>query len=165
MNGNVTQFFEQRAIHLAILHLTRREDLIVTQPRRDYGLDILVEIGHGKRATGRMFGVQIKAQQALPISSHDQGTASHVTIDMQPSTVLQDLPFPLCWFVFQMHDDGGYYRWLNEPSIQHGDEPLLRVNHDNTFAPLTSDAIDRIVEQVTLWYEKRHVPEQEAVFA
>lgn len=165
MNGNVVQFFEQRAIHLSILHLTRRSDLIVTQPRHDYGLDILVEIGHAARATGRMFGVQIKALQELPIRSQLQEGSHDVVIPLQPSPQLEDLPFPLCWFVFQMRDDAGFYRWPNEPYVPDGDTPLLCYNAENIFTPLTSEAVDHIVDQVDMWYERRQTSERRVVFA
>ena len=43
MKKNNSWFIAERAIHLAILHQTRRSDLIVTRPDENYGIDILVE--------------------------------------------------------------------------------------------------------------------------
>ncbi len=156
-------FGRQRAEHLAILHLTRRSDLLVSEPRleADNGVDFLVEICKNSRITGRMFGVQVKASTHLQISpltenevkiAHRDGAAIHL-----PST-LEDLPFPFCLFLFQMEDDEGYYRWLNQPVITEGISELA-VNRKNIFKKLTKESLDDIVEQVNGWYAKRHVSE------
>lgn len=159
-------FVEQRAIHLAIMYLTRRDDLVVTQPDVDYGLDILVEISQENKATGRMFGVQIKAGQYLKITPDGSSGNREVKIAIELPSALEDLPFPLCLFVFQMDNDAGFYRWLNEPVIDEEGLPRLVLHKENLFKPLTKDELDTLVEQVNTWYEKRRISEyQEAVYA
>src|SRR4051794_21937901 len=64
--GNEPWYLGLRAENLLMVHLTRRDDLIVSVPRSDNtGLDCLVSITKEHRDTGRVFGVILKAGRSL----------------------------------------------------------------------------------------------------
>lgn len=49
-------FVEERADHLALMHLTRRDDLRVVRQHHGSGMDLLVTILNGGLFSGRQFG-------------------------------------------------------------------------------------------------------------
>jgi hypothetical protein len=53
---NNTALLEQRALHLAIVHLSQRDDLIIEQPKAESGVDLLVTIKQDGKITWRLFG-------------------------------------------------------------------------------------------------------------
>ena len=166
MEKKEVSFFEQRAIHLAIMHLTRRDDLVVTQPETDYGVDLLVEISQEHKATGRMFGVQVKTSQRMTMTSDNASGHPDVTFDLELPSIPDDLPFPLCLFLFRMDNDAGYVRWLKAPIVNDEGMPKLGHKQENLFKFLTKDELDALVEQVNIWYEKRRTFEyQEEAYA
>ncbi|MBI1927987.1 DUF4365 domain-containing protein [Candidatus Poribacteria bacterium] len=148
-------FIGQRAEHLAILHLTRRGDLVVTQASTDDGPDILVEISRNNKVTGRIFGVQVKASQRFRIVPDNSLRGDEFKIPIRAFSMPEDLPFPLCLFLFQMENDEGFYRWLIEPIVRTESRPKLLVNEENIFRKLTREELDSIVGQVNNWYENR----------
>ncbi len=139
-------FIEEWAIHLAILHLTRREDLMVTQPAAEYGLDILVEIHKGDKATGRMFGVQIQGCGQLHKTHVDSSGDNEFRVSVPIPLILEDLPFPLCLFVFEMENDEGCYRWISKPMFSSDSFPKLSLIKENIFRMLSREELDTIVE-------------------
>lgn len=156
-------FIEERAIHLSILHLTRREGLVVTQPVAEYGLDILVEIHKDGKATGRMFGGQIQGCMHLQKTRVDSSDGNEFAVPVPIPLILEDLPFPLCLFVFEMENDEGCYRWINKPIISPDSIPKLSLIKENIFRMLTREELDALVEQVDAWYEKRRVAERRSL--
>ena len=64
-----------RSEALAIVYLTRRDDLIVSQPQAQGagGLDIIVTITKDGNSSGRMFGVELNATASSSelIQQHD----------------------------------------------------------------------------------------------
>jgi len=144
----------QRAIQLAIVYFSRRNDLLITQPPEfDYGVDLLISVTQHGQPTGRLFGVQIKASRHLQIKSVSLDKNEY-KIKVATPEVLKDLPFPLCVVVFNMENDDGYYRWVLEPIVR-PDNTYLSVNTRDIFKKLTKEELDIIVEQVNQWYEKR----------
>ncbi len=158
-------FIKERAIHLAILRLTRREDLVVTQPAAEYGLDILVEIHKDKKATGRMFGVQIQGSRRLRKTPVDSSGGDKFTVSAPIPLILEDLPFPLCLFIFEMENDEGCYRWINKPIILSDSIPKLSLIKENIFKMLTGEELDNIVARVDAWYENRRIAERRQMYA
>lgn len=157
MNISEKRFVEQRAVQLAILILSRRRDLLISETHgaQEYGFDLLVNVTHDGQATGRMFGVEVKARtilQAVPV-----GDNNTYKINIPASPFPQDLPFPLCLFAFDMESDQGYYRWLLSPVIADGDGPKLLLNQESIFLKLSTETLDQIVQMVDAWYEKRAV--------
>jgi hypothetical protein len=55
-------YLDTRAEYLAIIHLSRRDDLVITkQPdAEEHGFDMLVSICQNQKPTGRVFGIQLK---------------------------------------------------------------------------------------------------------
>ena len=144
-----------RAEQLAILYLSRRDDLIITRSEADYGIDFLVSICKDNKLIGRVFGVQIKAIMSLKPLCQGSFDSNEIKLNVGKTFVLKDIPFPLCLFVFAMDNDEGYYRWIKKPVLDSEEHPKLLFNEANLFKKLTKEALDNIVAQVNLWYEKR----------
>ncbi len=106
----------KRAEQLAVLYLSRRNDIEITaRPYADYGPDFLVSICKENEYTGRIFGIQLKARVSLqPVCKADK---NEIKLDIGTIPVPEDIPFPLCLFVFAMENDDGYYRWIKKPVI------------------------------------------------
>jgi hypothetical protein len=45
-----------------------------------------------------------------------------------------------------MENDDGYYQWINQP---------FPHSKYNLFKPLTRAALDNIIEEVNIWYDKK----------
>lgn len=155
MKINEVALLEQRAERLAIIHLSRRDDLNVTQSQEEYGIDLLVSLTKAGKTTGRLFGVMVKATRSLPVKGAGS-EGEQIKLQISASKVLEDLPFPLALFVFNMEDDKGYFRWLLSPVLTFANVSRLSVNHDSTFTQISTTTIDQIVAQVNQWYEFRH---------
>jgi hypothetical protein len=153
MKGNGTWLLEQRALHLAIVHLSRRDDLAIAQPKDESGLDLLVTIEQAGKVTGRLFGVIVKASRALSLKP--TGQENQFKIYLPPPLMPEEVPFPLAMFVFDMADDEGYYRWLLSPVLLPETVASLQLNPANTFTKLTPASIDAAIAQVNRWYEWR----------
>src|SRR5688500_11819824 len=80
MKRDMRQFFAERAELLAVIHLTRRDDLALDRlASSDSGVDFLVTLVQGGVPTGRMFGVQVNAREgsvARPRDLHPAGDLS-----------------------------------------------------------------------------------------
>jgi hypothetical protein len=141
-------YLDTRAEYLAIIHLSRRDDLVITkQPEADnYGFDILVSICNNKRPTGRVFGIQLKAVMSLKPFFEDQ-RANEIQLNLTTFKP-KDIPFPLYLFVFTMENDDGYYQRINQ---------AFRHRQNNLFKTLTREELDNIVEEVNLWYDEQPV--------
>lgn len=149
-------YLAKRAKQLAIVYLSRRDDLIITEHEGpDFGVDLLVTLTKDGNYTGRVFGVEVKAlrshQQPRRISSDVDG----VHLNIGKVAIPKDIPFPLCLFAFIMENDEGYYRWIKEPIYGVGGEPHLAINATNAFRKLDSKAINDIVAEVNNWYENK----------
>lgn len=144
-------YIDQRAEQLAFVYLSRCDDLLINRQTNDFLIDYLVTITDNGNYTGKLFGVQVKAQ--LAIRPERRGAA--FVIDLAPSLIPEEIPFPLCLFVFSMDTDSGYYRWLKEPKLDEVGSAALVINRTNTFRELTRVALDQIVDQINLWYERQ----------
>lgn len=142
-------YIGQRAEALTKVLLTRRNDLVVTTLQDDnHGLDYRVEITADGQATGRIFGVQVKARlQALPKNAQIQVNGH--TRDKNTTFTL-----PVCLFYFTMEDNGAYYRWIIEPVITDDQTPKLNRIHSDTLYRLNSEAVDHVISRINNWYER-----------
>lgn len=150
MKINGSALLEQRALRLAIVHLSRRDDLILTPSNDEYGIDLLVSLTHGAKSSGRVFGVLVRASRFLsakPTSMESQQFKLQVNTPLIP----EDLPFPLALFVFNMEDDEGYFRWLLSPTSATG----LALNREPMFTKISPVTIDQAIAQIDRWYENR----------
>ncbi|HAJ58467.1 MAG TPA: hypothetical protein DCP31_03695, partial [Cyanobacteria bacterium UBA8543] len=108
MKRDLQDFINERAKHLAVVYLTRRQDLVTERMTADYGFDILVTILRDKLPTGRVFGVQVKGQDKAFKDIQELS----LSFTGKETNYFLDLPFPVCVFLFTMEDDRGYYRWI-----------------------------------------------------
>ena len=149
-------YLGERAEQLAIVYLSRRDDLTITRPTEaDYGFDLTVSLMQSGNYTGRIFGVQVKA-----IRSHKQirkasPTGKEFIIEHKPERIPRDIPFPLCLFVFTMDDDAGFYKWIKKPGASADGIPPLALDDTATFHQLSHEALDQLISEVNQWYEQR----------
>ncbi|HEC86029.1 MAG: hypothetical protein DRR08_10405 [Candidatus Parabeggiatoa sp. nov. 2] len=139
-------YLDTRAEYLAIIHLSRRDDLVITkQPyAEEHGFDMLVSICQNQKPTGRVFGIQLKAVMSLkPFFEKASSRANEIQLNLTTFKP-KDIPFPLYLFVFTMETDAGYYQRINQPLCQ---------TEDTIFKTLTREALDNIVKEVNLWYD------------
>jgi hypothetical protein len=144
-------FVKQRTRALAMVHLTRRDDLVVTaRPQEGVDLDLLVRITKkGEERSLRQFGVLLRGRR-------DALTETQLDKKLRPT--LQSLartgPFlyPVCLFYFTMVGDQGYYTWVAEPAVAE-EEPRLLMHEHAHCRKLDRPALDEIVGLVDRWYD------------
>src|SRR3954464_3487923 len=115
-------FVAERTRALALMHLTRRDDLVVTETRGpDIGLDYVVSISKedGEKSL-RQFGVVLRGAKS-PVTEDQLNKTLRPT--MQTFQRTGQLPYPVCLLSF-MDDDQGYYTWVAEPAVM-ADGPRL----------------------------------------
>ena len=151
MNEQQPWYVEQRALALALMYLTRRNDLIVRQEHPpDHGIDLIVELVDNDRPTRRVFGVQLKARTS--ITADEIATEAFVS-KLHSQQWLEELPFPVCLFIFSVRDSVGFYKWLTQPVITSDGAPKLRLNVTGEFAKLDTAGLGTIVTEVNQWYD------------
>lgn len=143
-------YLTKRAEALAIVHLTRRDDLRVERNVFAHGPELLVSIVRDGEMTGRQFGVALKAR----VSGARPPRVDKPSLQRERERY-RDVPFPVCLFLFFMEDDSGYHRWMVEPSVHDG-EPRLERGSRLGFEALTDAALGRIVDDVNAWYDARN---------
>lgn len=150
MKRDLQDFINERAEHLAVVYLTRRQDLVIERMTADYGLDMLVTILRDKLPTGRVFGVQVKGQDK---AFKDDIQEVSLSFTRKETSYFQELPFPVCVFLFTMEDDKGYYRWIKYP-VGESNQVLRSIEQDR-WHPLDEQEIGQIVDDVKAWYDAK----------
>lgn len=150
MSDNDKQWFvTERARALALMHLTRRDDLVVTPVGTDIGLEYLVYITRDdEKPSARQFGVALRAARS-PAGEEHVNKALRPT--MRSYARAGGFPYPVCLFYFTMEDSQGYYPWVVEPVPTSDGKPRLQV-HAASCKRLDREALDRIVDQTQAWY-------------
>ncbi len=149
MSGPQPWYLTKRAEALAVVHLTRRDDLRVGRNVFDHGPDLLVSVVRDGAMTGRQFGVSLKAR----VTGARPPRVERASLQRERERY-RDVPFPVCLFMFFMEDDAGFFRWIVEPTM-HGGEARLERGTRLSFEPLTTEALGRIVDDVNAWYDAR----------
>src|SRR5437016_5479940 len=114
---------EKRVRALTMMHLTRREELLVEEVKDEIGLDYIVRFHSKGKAGLREFAIQVAG--VWPTATKDDA-------DQALRPALQRLkrhgPFlrPVCVFFFTMQNDGAWYTWFVEPIEADGAKPTLR---------------------------------------
>ncbi|MBD2441019.1 DUF4365 domain-containing protein [Nostoc sp. FACHB-110] len=145
MKPNLQDFIAERAEYLAVMYLTRRNDLVIERMKSaDYGFDILVTILRDNLPTGRVFGVEVKAKDTAISNLKDISQS----ITQKTTEYLQNVPFPLCLFLLTMEDDQGYYKWLNHVIADSSQVSLQ-------WHSLDENGIRQIVDDVNAWYNAK----------
>ena len=148
-------YIGQRSEALAIMYLTRRDDLIVSmQKEEDRGLDFWVTLLKDGGYSGRLFGVEVKAAVSVP-KLVQRDDIIEIKLNLAPLQSLAELPFPLCLFFFTLENDQGCCKWILEPVIEDQKNPKLCFNKSNNFKKLTDEEIDNLVSAVNNWYDIR----------
>lgn len=149
-------YTDKRAAQLALLHLSRRNDLMLERQSdvSDHGYDLLVTICPNNEITGRIFGVQVKAVMSLK-NNAKSAAPSVVKLNSLKARYLEDTPFPICLFVFEMASDRGFYRWLNQPVVAQSNQINLKMNKANLFKTLDEIELNNIVNDVNAWYTSK----------
>ena len=103
---------------LAMIHLTRRDDLTVVKADQGLGLEFIVVVAtEGGEPSLRQFGVALRG-------TIDRVTVAHLDEvlrqAMQSFRGVGAFPYPVCLFHFTMDDDKGHYTWVAEPAVTGG---------------------------------------------
>jgi hypothetical protein len=143
------QFLGERARALATIVLTRRDDLLVVETKKDTGLDLHVFIDREDKPMRLMFGVLLR------------GVPSPVTIDHANRVLgptmghfqgMRKFTYPVCLFFFTMREEQAFFSWLAEPVVN-GGMPKL-VHHDKAnCVELTTEHLDHVVDAIVAWYD------------
>ncbi len=152
MNANENEWFiTERARALARMHLTRRDDLIVTQAGKDIGLDYVVYLTRKKEKPSlRQFGVLVRAARK-PVTEEQLNRI--LRSSMQSSRNNAEFPYPVCLLYFTMQDNRGYSTWVVEPLLTEERKPRLYKHSTASCKLLDRPALDVIVQQVSAWYD------------
>ncbi len=153
-NQQEGRLLAERVEAMAIMHLTRRDDLVVRREIRKPGdpiMDLTVEIREdGRRVNWRRFGIYL------------QGVRTPETISTANSKLKVSLrrffndygepSIPFCLFYFTMEDNRGYCTWLAEPMVEAA-RPGLRYHRENAnCTTLDLGSLDSIVGAVNAYY-------------
>ncbi|MBW4620608.1 MAG: DUF4365 domain-containing protein [Cyanosarcina radialis HA8281-LM2] len=149
MKLDLESFIAERAEHLAMVYLTRSQDLVVERMKADYGLDMLVTILCEKFPTGRVFGIQAQGRDKAFKNIQQEAL---LALSVKENSYFQDLPFPVGLLFFTMEDDKGYFKWLKYPSGSNKNHHSLEHNQ---WRSLDEYQVDRILEEVNAWYEEK----------
>jgi hypothetical protein len=156
METTAPWYIEKRAESLAIVYLTRRDDLIISQPTLDKGLDFLITITKDGISSGRLFGVEVKATVST------SGLIQHNDIIKLKTNIntyfFRDFPFPVCLFFFTLDNDKAYYKWILEPNINESNNVCLIFNENKELKKLDDKEIANIISRVNSWYDQRNNP-------
>lgn len=142
-------FIAERTRTLALLHLTRRKDLVINEGR-DAGLAFVVSITQEEgKASLRQFGVYLRGTKSAT-------TEAYLNRSLQPTlgeiVRIDQFPYPVCLFCFTMDDDQSYYTWVAEPVVRE-EFPILVMHSEPRCRKLDRAALDEIVEAVDRWYD------------
>jgi len=156
MEDKKAWYLGERAEQLAIVYLSRRNDLVITrQTGRDLGLDLMVTLTKDGQYTGRVFGVEVKALRSHKQVRQDSSDEDEFQIEVRQMGIPKEIPFPLCLFVFTMDNDEGFYKWIKSPIFELNKPSTLVIDETKTFRRLSDQALDDIIEQINNWYENR----------
>ena len=149
-NGN-EWFLSERAKAMAWMHLTQRDDLLVTRAGADIGLDYLVSLTKQKEKPSlRQFSVILRAARK---AVNPERLDKLLRPSMESWQKVGEYPYPVCLFYFTMEDNQGYYTWVAEPILTDDGKPRLKCHAAASCKPLDRPALDRIVSQVSAWYD------------
>lgn len=149
METSVLPYLDQRLRALAIIHLTRRKDLVVTENDLDTGVDLFVYITRPGEPNRRTFGVMLRGTTD-PVAGTQEASAllNAMHIERKGSQVMM----PVCVFLFSMQDDQGYYDWQAEPLLEDG-KAQLPLKTGFQARHLTPRALDSLIDDVNHWYD------------
>jgi hypothetical protein len=143
-------FVAKRARALAMILLTRREDLLIEEVKDDIGLDYIVRFHSEGKEGLREFGIELRGVWAAVTKEQ---------ADEQLRPPMQQMkrygPFlrPVCLFFFTMENDGAWYTWVAEPIESEDGKPLLRSRDEPDCRQLDKRVLKEIIERVDGWHD------------
>ncbi len=145
-----TRLIAERVRALAIILLTRREDVSIRELTEDFGLDLIATIVHEDRSGLRQFGVKLGGVWG-------KVTAEHADAVLRPTMrkMLRygPFPYPVTLFFYTMENDEGWYTWASEPIVSSDGAFELRSHGEASCCPLNDEAIDEMIGRVDDWYD------------
>ncbi len=144
------RFIAERVRALAVVYLTRREDLIVTEETTDVGVDLWVTLNLEDKEGHRKFGVELRGGWTAVTADHANKA---LYPSMQKMLRYGPFPFPVVLFFFTMENNEGWYTWAAEPVVSSGGDFEIVQHGEASCRPLNTEAIDEIVEAVDRWYD------------
>jgi hypothetical protein len=144
------RFISERVRALAIVFLTRREDLIVSEENVDGGVDLWVTLNPEDKVGHRKFGVELKGGWTTVTA--DQANQV-LAPKMQSMSRYGPFPFPVVLFFFTMEKDEAWYTWVAEPVVSIEADFKIVQHRKASCRPLNRPAIDKIVQVVDQWYD------------
>jgi hypothetical protein len=141
---------EKRARALAMMLLTRREDLLIEEVNEDIGLNYLIRFRTAGKEGLREFGVGLRGGLGAVTKQHADKLLRPAVQEMKRYG-----PFlrPVCLFFFTMENDAAWYTWVAEPTESEGGNPLLRYCDEPDCRQLDKRTLKEIIERVDLWYD------------
>jgi hypothetical protein len=152
-------FIVERVHALAVMHLTRRRDLVIRDEPRDpaYFPVLAVEIIEPEKVRPGHFAVyrwQFDVYLDGTRTAIDEDQANKL---LSPSfrefNPYHPVAHPICLFYFTMEDDQGYFTWVKEPKIEVDGKAKLFPHREAHCIKLDRKVLDRIVHQVCDWYD------------
>ena len=102
---NKEWFVAERAKALAMVLLTRRDDLVIADAPADADIDYLVSVVREGNPAKMVFGIELRATMA-PV------TAEHANKVLKPTVEwfqrLGQFPYPVCLFYFTVRDEQAF---------------------------------------------------------
>jgi hypothetical protein len=139
-----------RALALAFVLLTRRDDLDVKETKEGNDLDYTVDIKTAEDVGKRPFGVYVAATMS-PVTL--EAANKQLKTELAGLQTVGPFPFPVCVFFFTVKDDQGYYAWASEPVVTEAGQPRLRGRTEADCRRLGNEALEEIVSAVSRWYD------------
>jgi hypothetical protein len=157
MTSSDVWYISERAEQLAIVYLTRLDELRVVKPADLHSnLDYLVLIEIPDYETEPRFGVVVKGSLKTSQNQPDANRSDvHHLTDLELARYQSDSDIPICLLVFIMEDDQGWYRWLREPIITEERQGVLHDHPAGALQELNTNVLHRLVTQVIEWYTVR----------
>ena len=144
-------FIAERSRALAVVYLTRREDLIVTEETAKVGVDLWVTLNREGQEGHRKFGVEVRGGWAA-ITPGQANRALQASL--QQVLRYRPFPFPVVLFYFTMEDERELvYVGRGAGRLVQGAASRSSSTARPSCRPLDTEAIDEIVEAVDRWYD------------
>jgi hypothetical protein len=144
------RFIAERVHALAVVYLTRREDLIVSDDTTDSGVELCVTLNPDDKPGQRKFGVKLQGIRTAITSGRPD---ENLFPTMQRMRRYGPFPFPVVVFFFTMENSEGWYTWAAEPVVSAAGDFEIVQHSEASCRPLNSRAVDEIVEAVDRWFD------------
>lgn len=129
---------------------------IVRKVDYDYGLDLMAEIVSDGQVTGRMFSIQVKATNAIPITSVSDMPVRIVTLRLKASTVeyMKSRLEPVILVLYVEVEREAYWIWADEITSSTKADITVRFPLIN---PLSTTDWRRFAAVIEIAYKARKV--------